>query len=131
MKKTIQTEWHENFLKMAGSASLIILMITAWLICIFIFVDQMPSLHPMPFIVLSLAIASISIFLLQIAISFKRTYYNSLNSTTESKFKKLSLICGIFSILMISVLMSLLSFKTLMKDYRHPKSSTINIVENK
>lgn len=131
MKKTVQTEWHENFLKMAGSASLIILIVTAWLICIFIFIDQISSLHLMQIFVLSLAIGSISIFLLQIAISFKRTYYNSLKSTTESKFKKLSLISGVFSILMISVLMSLLSFKTLMKDYHHPNSSNISPIEAK
>lgn len=104
MKKTIEKEWHENFLKMAASVSLIILIITAWLISIFIFIDQISSLHPMQIFIL--AIVSIAILLLQIAISFKRTDYNSLKSTTQSKFKKLSLISGVFSILMISVLMS-------------------------
>lgn len=81
MTEPNKIQWHENFLKMSGGASLIILIATAWLVCIFVFIDQFQQLQAMQIIVMILVLSSLTVFLLQIAISFKQTYYNSLKAS--------------------------------------------------
>lgn len=130
MTEPNKIQWHENFLKMSGGASLIILIATAWLVCIFVFIDQFQQLQAMQIIVMILVLSSLTVFLLQIAISFKQTYYNSLKASATSKFQKISLISGIFSIIMITVLMSLFSFKSILKDYKNPYNTQQSHIHN-
>ena len=98
--------------------------------CIFVFIDQFQQLQAMRIIVMILVLSSLTVFLLQIAISFKQTYYNSLKASATSKFQKISLISGIFSIIMITVLMSLFSFKSILKDYKNPYNAQQSHINN-
>jgi phosphate starvation-inducible membrane PsiE len=110
-------EWHETFLKMVASASMItfIIYMSCWII--YFLLAQTSQYNLIQNIVISFSFISLFILTMQTLRSMYQVYYLPLMNSCRLNYQKIIFFCCSFSIALIVVSSFLLNFAKMLKDY--------------
>lgn len=110
-------EWHETFLKMVASASMItfIIYMSCWII--YFLLAQISQYNLIQNIVISFSFISLFILTMQTLRSMYQVYYLPLMDSCRLNYQKIIFFCSSFSIVLIVVSSFLLNFGKMLKDY--------------
>lgn len=117
MKILTRTEWHETFLKMVASTSMITLIITMSCLIIYILLSQISSSFLMQNLLISFSFISLFILTMQTLRSMYHVYHLPLIDSCRQNYQKIIFFCSSFSMALIILSSFLLSFSKMLKDY--------------
>ncbi|MDR0237366.1 hypothetical protein [Acinetobacter sp.] len=110
-------EWHETFLKMVASASMITFIIYMSCLIIYYLLSQISQYFIVQNVVISFSFISLFILTMQTLRSMYHVYYLPLMNSCAQNYQKLIFFCSSFSIALIVLSAFLLNFSQILKDY--------------
>lgn len=110
-------EWHETFLKMVGSTSMITLIITMSCLIIYILLSQISTSFLMQNLLISFSFISLFILTMQTLRSMYHVYHLPLMNSCMQNYQKIIFFCSSFSMALIILSSFLLSFSKMVQDY--------------
>lgn len=110
-------EWHETFLKMVGSTSMITLVITMSCLIIYILLSQISASFLMQNLLISFSFISLFILTMQTLRSMYHVYHLPLMNSCMQNYQKIIFFCSSFSMALIILSSFLLSFSKMVQDY--------------
>lgn len=110
-------EWHETFLKMVGSTSMITLVITMSCLIIYILLSQISTSFLMQNLLISFSFISLFILTMQTLRSMYHVYHLPLMNSCMQNYQKIIFFCSSFSMALIILSSFLLSFSKMVQDY--------------
>jgi hypothetical protein len=110
-------EWHETFLKMVASASMITFIIYMSCLIIYYLLSQISQYFIVQNVIISFSFISLFILTMQTLRSMYHVYYLPLMNSCTQNYQKLIFFCSSFSIALIVLSAFLLNFSQILKDY--------------
>ncbi|MDR6543964.1 hypothetical protein ABIC56_004238, partial [Acinetobacter bereziniae] len=110
-------EWHETFLKMVASASMITFIIYMSCLIIYILLSQISQYFIVQNIVSSFSFISLFILTMQTLRSMYHVYYLPLMNSCAHNYQKLIFFCSSFSIALIVLSSFFFNFTQMLKTY--------------
>ncbi len=110
-------EWHETFLKMVASASMITFIIYMSCLIIYILLSQISQYFIVQNIVSSFSFISLFILTMQTLRSMYHVYYLPLMNSCAHTYQKLIFFCSSFSIALIVLSSFFFNFTQMLKTY--------------
>lgn len=110
-------EWHETFLKMLSSTSMLTFIICMSCLIIYILLSEVSQYFMIQNIVISFSFISLFILIVQTFRSMYQVYYLPLMNSCTQSYQKIIFFCCSFSMMLIILSSFLLSFSKMLKDY--------------
>ena len=110
-------EWHETFLKMLSSTSMITFIICMSCLIIYFLLSQTTQYNITQNMIISFSFISLFILIAQTFRSMFHVYYLPLMNSCTQTYQKIIFFCCSFSMLLIIICSFLLSFSKMLKDY--------------
>lgn len=110
-------EWHETFLRMVSSTSLITLIISMSSLIIYIMLSQISRYFLVQNIIISFSFISLFILTMQTLRSMYHIYYLPLMNSCTQNYQKIIFFCSSFSMALIVISSFSLSLTKMLKDY--------------
>ncbi len=116
-KALTSKEWHEIFLKMLGSTSMITFIIYMSCLIIYILCAVFTPYFIVQGILIGFSFVSLFILVMQTFRSMYHIYYLPLINSCEQTYQKIIFFCCSFSMTLIIISSFLLSFTKMLNDY--------------
>ena len=110
-------EWHELFLKMLSSTSMLTFIICMSCLIIYILLSQINHYFMIQNMLISFSFISLFILVMQTFRSMYQVYYLPLMNSCTHTYQKIIFFCSAFSMLLIMICSFLLSYSKMLKDY--------------
>ena len=110
-------EWHETFLKMVSSVSMITFVISMSCLIIYVLLSEINQYFIIQNIVISFSFISLFILIMQTLRSMYHVYYLPLMNSCTQTYQKIIFLCSSFSMVLIIMSSFLLSYSKMLKDY--------------
>lgn len=112
-------EWHETFLRMVGSSSLITLIISMSGFIVYYLLSQISPFYLIQNLLISFSIISLFILTMQTLRSMYHLYHLPLMNSCTQTYQKIIFFCSSFSMGLIIISSFIMSFSKLLQDYVH------------
>ena len=117
MKVLNRQEWHETFLKMVASTSMITFVISMSSLIIYILLSHIGQSFLMQNLLISFSFISLFILTMQTLRSMYHVYHLPLMNSCRQNYQKIIFFCSSFSMALIILSSFFLSFSKMLNDY--------------